>query len=53
MKDFRRISLLNCILKIFSKMLTIRLEKACHRIIVKEQSAFIRGRYIFESVDCS
>jgi hypothetical protein len=50
MKNFRPISLLNCSFKMFSKMLTLRLEKICNRIIAKEQSAFIRGRYILESV---
>jgi hypothetical protein len=50
MKKFRPISLLNCSFKMFSKLLTLRLEKVCHRIITKEQSAFIRGRYILESV---
>jgi hypothetical protein len=50
MKNFRPISLLNCSFKIFSKVLTIRLEKVCQRLIAKEQSAFIRGRYILESV---
>jgi hypothetical protein len=50
MKMFRPISLLNCSLKIFSKVLTIRLEKVSHRLIAKEQSAFIRGGFILESV---
>jgi hypothetical protein len=49
-KYFRPISLLNCSFKIFSKVLTIRLEKVCQRLVAKEQSAFIRGRYILESV---
>jgi hypothetical protein len=31
-------------------VLTTRLENVCHRIIAKEQSAFIKGRYILESV---
>jgi hypothetical protein len=50
MKFFRPISLLNCSFKIFSKVLTIRLEKVFQRLVAKEQSAFIRGRYILESV---
>jgi hypothetical protein len=50
MKYFRPISLLNRNFKIFSKSLTIRLEKVCQRLIAKEQNAFIRGRYILESV---
>jgi hypothetical protein len=50
MKHFRPISLLNCSLKIFSNLLTIRLEGVCQRLITQEQNAFIRGRYIIESV---
>jgi hypothetical protein len=50
MRNFRPISLLNCSFKIFSKLLTTRLECVCQRLIAKEQSAFIRGRYILESV---
>jgi hypothetical protein len=50
MKLFRPISLLNCNFKIFSNTLTLRLEKRCHRLVAKEQSAFIRGRFILESV---
>jgi hypothetical protein len=50
MKNFRPISLLNCSFKMFIKSLTLRLEKVCQRLIAKEQSAFIRGRYILESV---
>jgi hypothetical protein len=36
MKNFRPISLLNCSFKIFSKLLTIRLEGVCQRLITKE-----------------
>jgi hypothetical protein len=50
MKFFRPISLLNCIFKFFSEILTLRLEKVSQRLVAKEQSAFIRGRYILESV---
>jgi hypothetical protein len=50
MKSFRPISLLNCSFKIFGRLLTSRLEKVCARLIEQEQSAFIRGRYILESV---
>jgi hypothetical protein len=31
-------------------LLTIRLEFVCQRMTAKEQCAFIRGRYILESV---
>lgn len=50
MKEFRPISLLNRSYKIFSKLLTIRLGKNSQRLISKQQSAFIKGRYILESV---
>ena len=45
MNKFRHISLLNCSFKIFSKVLTNRLA-----VIFGCQSAFIKGRYILESV---
>jgi hypothetical protein len=50
MKYFRPISLLNCSFRIFIKVLTIRLEKVSQRLVAKEHSAFIRGRYNLESV---
>jgi hypothetical protein len=50
MKNFRPINLLNYSFKIFGRLLTSRLEKICERIVAQEQSAFIRGRYILESV---
>jgi hypothetical protein len=50
MKKFRPISLCNCSFKIFSKVLTIRLGKIADRLISTQQSAFIGGRYILESV---
>jgi hypothetical protein len=36
MKNFRPISLLNCRFKIFSQLLTIRLDMVCQRIIANE-----------------
>jgi hypothetical protein len=50
MNKFRPISLLNCSFKIFTKVLTNRLAKIINRLISFHQSAFIRGRYIMESV---
>jgi hypothetical protein len=50
MKKFRPISLCNCSFKIFSKVLTLRLGKIANRLISPQQSAFIGGRYILESV---
>jgi len=50
MKNFRPISLINCSFKVFSKVLTLRLGKVMNRLISPQQSAFIQGRYILESV---
>jgi hypothetical protein len=36
MKNFRPINFLNCSFKIFSELLTIRLEGVCQRLITKE-----------------
>lgn len=50
MKKFRPISLLNCSFKIFTKVLTNRLAKIMNFLISSNQSAFIKSRYILESV---
>ena len=50
MRKFRPISLLNCCFKIFTKVLTNRLALIIGKLIYENQSAFIRGRYILESV---
>jgi hypothetical protein len=50
MKRFRPISLINCSFKIFFKILANRLGRISHRLVSQNQSAFIRGRYILESV---
>jgi hypothetical protein len=50
MKNYIPISLLNCSFKIFGKLLTGRLEKVYERLVAQEQCAFIRGRYILDSV---
>lgn len=49
-KNFRPISLINCSFKIFSKVFTLRLGKVITRLVSPQQSAFIQGRYILESV---
>ena len=50
MKIFRPISLLNCSFKIFTKVLTNRLVGILQRLVASNQSAFLKGRYILESV---
>jgi len=50
MKQFRPINLLNCSFNFFSKLLTLRLTSVVQRIVALTQSAFIKGRYILESV---
>jgi hypothetical protein len=50
LKKFRHISLINCSFKIFSKALNNRLEMICDRLLAPNQTAFVRGRYILESV---
>jgi hypothetical protein len=50
MRKFRPISLLNYSFKIFTKVLTNILARIINRLISFHQSAFIRGRYILESV---
>lgn len=50
MKHFRPNSLLSCSFKIFSKLLTLRLSTIVQKIVAQTHSAFIKGRYILESV---
>lgn len=50
MKKFRPISLLNCVFKIFTKVLTNRLALIMDKLVASNQTAFIKGRYIPESV---
>jgi hypothetical protein len=50
LKKFRPISLLNCSFKIFGKMLNNRLIAVADRLITSNQTTFIKGRYILESV---
>jgi len=50
MKNFRPISLIKYSFKIFSKVLTNRLALVADRLVDTNQSAFIKGRYILESV---
>lgn len=50
LKKFRPISLINCSFKIFAKLLNNRLVVVAHRQIASNRTAFIKGRYILESV---
>jgi hypothetical protein len=50
LKKFRPISLINCSFKIFAKTLNNRLEKICDKLLAANQTAFIKSRYILESV---
>jgi hypothetical protein len=50
LKKFRPISLINCSFKIFAKALNTRLEVLCTRLLAPNQTAFVKGRYIRESV---
>jgi hypothetical protein len=50
MRKFRPISLGNCSLKIISKAITNRISPIGDRIIASNQTAFIKGRFILESV---
>jgi hypothetical protein len=50
MKKFRPISLLNCIFKKITKVLTNRLGLLMDLLTSPNQIAFIKGRYILESV---
>jgi hypothetical protein len=48
--DFRPISLLGCWYKLIAKVLGGRLAKAMHLLIASNQSAFIKGRSLVDSV---
>ena len=50
MKKFRPITLLNCSNNFFPKVLTNRINLVADRLICSNQTTFIRGRYILESV---
>jgi hypothetical protein len=50
LRKFRPISLLNCSFKIFAKAINNRLEAIYDRLLSQNQIAFVKGRYILESV---
>jgi hypothetical protein len=48
--DFRPISLLGCLYKIVSKVLTARLASVMDRLVAPTQSAFLKGRQLVDGV---
>jgi hypothetical protein len=50
LKKFRPISLINCSFKVFTKAINNRLEAICDRLVASNQTAFVKDRYILESV---
>jgi hypothetical protein len=49
LKDYRPISLIHSVGKLFSKCLALRLVPRMHTLVKINQSAFIRGRQIHEN----
>ena len=49
-QQYRPIYLLNVVYKIFTKTLTLRMEKSMNKIISRSQNAFIKGRNIMDGV---
>ena len=50
LKKFRPIRLINCSFKIFSELLNNRMVKVADRLVTSNQTTFIKGRFILESV---
>ena len=48
-KNFRPISLLNCVYKIASGVIAARIKSTLHKLIHSDQTGFIAGRYIGEN----
>ena len=49
-QQFRPICLLNCLYNWLTKTLTLRLESLANKLILKTQSAFLKGRNIMNGV---
>jgi hypothetical protein len=50
LKKFRPISLINCSFKVFGKALNNRLVAISDRLLAPNQTTFVKGRFILESV---
>jgi len=50
LSDYKPISLVGCVCKIFSKILSIRLKKVISKVIDIRQSAFLEGRGILDNI---
>ena len=50
LNDFRPISLVGCVYKIVSKILSSRLKRVLDKVIYPRQSAFLKGRSLLDSV---
>ena len=50
LNDFRLISLVDCMYKIFSKILSNRIIKVLNKVIDYRQSTFLEGRGLMDSV---
>jgi len=48
--QYRPICLLNCIYKLITKVLTLRLEKVANKLILNSQSAFMKWRNIMNGI---
>jgi hypothetical protein len=51
-QQFRPICLLNCLYKLVTKTLTIRMERIADKLIHNNQIAFMRGRNIMTRITC-
>ena len=49
-KDYRPISMVGCIYKIIAKIMTRRLKKVMSALVSPNQSSFIEGRQILDSI---
>jgi hypothetical protein len=50
LKKFRPISFINCSFKIFAKVLNNRLVTISDRLLASNQTTFVKGRFLLESV---